>query len=203
MKKKILLLLLMVGPFVTGSVANAQGESRSSSVESENVQTKEEAKPIKPVNQADTVAPARGHSYIGSTTGHPMGRIMDVIGNDTIYILAETTAEFPGGMKKRNEYLSDVRYPEEAMLSGIQGIVYVEFVVRKDGSIDGFKVIRSAHPLLDKEALRVVSGMPGGWRPATMNGEYVNSYYEIPIKFQLSGPNDIYPRILRNKQKNK
>ncbi len=188
MKKKILLLLLMVGPFVAGLAANAKGGSRSSSVESMNVQPKEEAKPIKPVNQADTTAQSETHRkvLISSTIDHPKGKDMDIIDNDTIYILIETAAEFPGGKKKLSEYLhSELRYPEEAMLSAIQGIVYVEFVVRKNGSIDGFKVIRSVHPLLDKEALRVVSGMPGGWRPATMNGEYVNSYYKIPIKFQI------------------
>ena len=77
-----------------------------------------------------------------------------------------------------------LKYPQEAVIMGVQGIVTVEFVVETDGSVTGVKVVRGVDDDLDREAVRVVSSSPK-WRPATKNGEKVRVKYSLPIEFRL------------------
>jgi TonB family protein len=79
-----------------------------------------------------------------------------------------------------------IKYPEEAIKDGIQGRVFVTFVVRADGSIGDSKVARGVHPLLDKEAIRVVYEM-AKWKPGKQGGVAVDVSYTVPIQFTLSG----------------
>ncbi|MBQ9184372.1 MAG: TonB family protein [Bacteroidales bacterium] len=77
-----------------------------------------------------------------------------------------------------------LKYPDEAVQKGIQGRVSVEFVIDKDGSVVDAEVSKSAHPLLDAEALRVVLASPK-WKPAKVKGVTVRSSISIPIEFKL------------------
>lgn len=105
--------------------------------------------------------------------------------NDTVYNIVEVMPEFPGGMDKMANYLSDnIKYPEEAKDKGISGRVFLSFVIEKDGSVNEVKVMKSVDPLLDNEAVRVVKGMPK-WKPGTMKGKPVRVYYVLPISFKL------------------
>ena len=100
------------------------------------------------------------------------------------FVKVEKKAEFPGGHKKLMEYLKgNIKYPEKAMADSISGMVLVKFVVKKDGSVDDIRVIRSVDPLLDKEAIRVVKNMPK-WIPAQNAGRDVASYFMLPINFK-------------------
>ena len=104
---------------------------------------------------------------------------------NAIFDVVEQMPQFPGGPAALMEYLSkNVRYPEEAHKSGIQGRVLCSFVVEKDGSISDASVVKSVDPLLDEEALRVVNSMPN-WTPGTQNGEPVRVKYTIPLTFKL------------------
>lgn len=99
--------------------------------------------------------------------------------------VAEQMPSFPGGDRKLMEYLSEnIRYPEECEEICVQGRVIVSFIVEKDGSISNVKVAKSLDPLLDKEAVRVVSGMPK-WIPGRQNGVAVRVRYIIPVTFRL------------------
>ena len=99
--------------------------------------------------------------------------------------VAEQMPSFPGGDRKLMEYLSEnIRYPEECEEICVQGRVIVSFIVEKDGSISNVKVAKSLAPLLDKEAVRVVSGMPK-WIPGRQNGVAVRVKYIIPVTFRL------------------
>lgn len=92
---------------------------------------------------------------------------------------------FPGGMGKMYEYLQrTTKYPDMEFDAGIQGKVYVEFVVERDGSIDEVKVRRGVSPGLDREALRAVRSMPK-WEPGKMNGKPVKVRFTIPVDFKL------------------
>ena len=71
-----------------------------------------------------------------------------------------------------------------ALENGIQGKVFVEFVIEKDGSITNVRVLRSVDPSLDKEAIRVVSSMPK-WKPGKQRGKAVRVSYTVPINFKL------------------
>jgi len=93
--------------------------------------------------------------------------------------------EYPGGVQAlRNFLAATVKYPEEAVKKGIQGKVYVTFVVNKDGSVSDVKIARGVDPSLDTEALRVVKLLTN-WKPGRQKGEDVRVSYTVPIKFAL------------------
>ena len=101
--------------------------------------------------------------------------------------VVEQMPQFPGGMKELMTFLSEnVRYPEAAHKTGVQGRVIANFVVEKDGSITEAKIVKSVSPELDAEALRVINSMPN-WIPGRQNGEAVRVKYTIPVTFQLQG----------------
>lgn len=78
----------------------------------------------------------------------------------------------------------NIKYPAEAIAQGIQGRVLVQFVVSWEGKVRNIKVIRGVDPLLNKEAVRLVSIMPQ-WIPGQVKGEAVSSEFMIPIEFRL------------------
>lgn len=94
-------------------------------------------------------------------------------------------ASFVGGNDALKMWLvENIRYPEEAVEFGIEGKVYVSFVVSKDGLVKNVAVRKFADPLLDREALRVVKSMPR-WNPRIVGGKPVNSVFNLPISFKL------------------
>ena len=104
---------------------------------------------------------------------------------EKVFDVVEKMPEYPGGMEKLFEYLSqNICYPKEAMEKDIQGRVIVTFVVKKDGSISDACVVKSVDPLLDEEGLRVINAMPN-WTPGMQKGEPVNVKYTVPISFRL------------------
>ena len=104
---------------------------------------------------------------------------------ERVFDVVEQMPSFPGGQQKLMDYLSEnIRYPKELAEASIQGRVIVTFIVEKDGSISNVKVAKSLDPLLDKEAVRVVSGMPK-WIPGRQNGVAVRVRYIIPVTFRL------------------
>lgn len=105
--------------------------------------------------------------------------------NEKIYRNVETMPAFPGGKDALMNYLNkNIRYPAAAQMNKLQGKVVVLFVVDKTGRVKDPKVLRTAGPELDKEALRVISGMPL-WTPGKNNGENVSSFFTLPIIFKL------------------
>jgi TonB family protein len=102
-----------------------------------------------------------------------------------VFVVVEDSPVFPGGDEAKQKYLvQNITYPQEARKQGIQGTVYVTFVIDKDGSVTNSKVLRGVHPLLDAEALRVVNGMPA-WNPGKQQGKAVRVQFNMPIKFSL------------------
>ena len=92
---------------------------------------------------------------------------------------------YPGGETALYAFLKkETKYPEEAREQGITGKVFVQFIVEKDGSVDSVWVKRSAHPLLDAEAMRVVQ-RADGWNPVTQNDKPVRVQYMLPISFTM------------------
>ncbi len=103
-----------------------------------------------------------------------------------IFEVVEQQASFPGGDGALFRYLNDnLKYPAVAQENGVQGRVTVSFVVERDGSITDLKVERGVDPSLDREALRVVKGMPH-WIPGKQNGNTVRSRFRLPVTFRLS-----------------
>ena len=102
-----------------------------------------------------------------------------------VFGVVEQMPSFPGGDRKLMDYLKEhTRYPEESAETCVQGRVICTFIVEKDGSISNVKVAKSLDPLLDAEAVRVVSGMPK-WIPGKQNGVTYRVKYTIPVTFRL------------------
>ncbi|WP_297098242.1 energy transducer TonB [uncultured Draconibacterium sp.] len=107
-------------------------------------------------------------------------------GADAVFFIVEDMPEFPGGDEALRKYIANaLNYPEVAQKNGIQGKVYVSFVVEKDGSIGDAKIERGVDPSLDKEALRVVKALPM-WKPGKQRGKTVRVQYTVPINFALN-----------------
>lgn len=107
------------------------------------------------------------------------------VDSNRVYSFAQEQPEFPGGMSALIRYLqTEIHYPEQALEDSLQGKVYVEFTVMKDGAIADAKVRRGVHPLLDAEALRAVMAMPH-WVPGRLDGRLVKVRFTIPISFTL------------------
>lgn len=106
--------------------------------------------------------------------------------NDMVFDVVEVMPQFPGGQIAMLKYIMEnMKYPEQAMKEGIQGRVAVRFIVEKDGSISDVKPILSVHPLLNKEAVRVVESMPK-WTPGKQNGKPVRVRFNVPVMFKLN-----------------
>lgn len=113
---------------------------------------------------------------------------------DVVFEVVEVMPEFPnGGMPGFMKYLGkNVKYPIEAHANNIEGRVVVHFIVNKDGSISNVGLTRSVDPLLDKEAIRVISSMPK-WKPGMQRGKAVRVKYTVPVMFRLQGPKNAEP----------
>ena len=106
--------------------------------------------------------------------------------NDMVFDVVEVMPQFPGGQIAMLQYImKNMKYPEQAMKEGIQGRVAVRFIVEKDGSISDVKPVLSVHPLLNKEAVRVVKSMPK-WSPGKHNGKPVRVRFNLPVMFKLN-----------------
>ena len=104
---------------------------------------------------------------------------------DSIYNIVEVMPEFPGGMNKMAEFLSEnIKYPEKAKDNGVSGRVFISFVIEKDGSVSNIEVMKGIGGGCDDEAVRVVKAMPK-WKPGLMKGKPVRVHYVLPVNFQL------------------
>lgn len=114
---------------------------------------------------------------------------------DGAYYVPEVLPLFPGGQEKMMQYLStNIKYPKEALEQRIGGRVIIQFVIDAEGDLTAPKVVRGIHPLLDAEALRVVSEMPR-WTPGTVDGKAVPVIYNVPINFSLPAVPKTVPLI--------
>jgi protein TonB len=104
-----------------------------------------------------------------------------------VFLVVENAPAFPGGDGARMKFLQDnIKYPVMAKESGIQGTVYVTFVVERSGSVTDVKILRGIGGGCDEEAVRVVKNMPK-WEPGKQRGKPVRVQFNMPIKFTLSG----------------
>ena len=97
----------------------------------------------------------------------------------------DVEAEFPGGQEAMHAFIvENLQYPDVSLEMKEQGVVYVSFIVEKDGSLSDIVVVRGVSADLDREARRVVRLMPK-WTPAELKGKPVRSRYQLPLKFKL------------------
>ncbi len=99
--------------------------------------------------------------------------------------LAEVMPEYEGGLEAMMKFIQKkIRYPRAPRAIGIEGTVYVRFVVNGDGSISDVQVLRGVHPDYDREAVRVISMLPA-WKGGSHHGRPVSVRMVLPLKFDL------------------
>ena len=104
---------------------------------------------------------------------------------EKIHEMVDVLPEYPGGFEALMAYLnSETRYPKIAHENGIQGRVYVRFVVDSKGNITNVEVTKGVDASLDIEALRVINAMPQ-WKPGEHKRKKVSVYFTLPINFVL------------------
>ena len=117
---------------------------------------------------------------------------------DVVYTIVEDMPYFPGGEAALFKFLGEnIKYPKEAKDAEIEGVVYITFIVKKDGEVGGVKVLKGIGGGCDEEALRVVNMMPT-WKPGVQKGKPVDVQYNLPIRFKLNKPKDDKQENIKN-----
>ena len=103
-----------------------------------------------------------------------------------IWKVVQKMPSFPGGDSEMMKYLGNqLIYPKIPLNDGIQGTVFVTFVVNQDGSLSDIKLMYGVDKLLNQEAVRVVKKMPK-WNPGMQNGNPVRVQLTLPVKFKIN-----------------
>ena len=109
------------------------------------------------------------------------------------FVVVEEMPQFPGGDIALLKHIAEnTQYPKEAKENNIQGRVIIRFKIMDDGVVKDASVIKGVDPLLDSEALRVVSGLPS-FQPGKQGGVAVPVWYMVPITFALSDKSTAVP----------
>lgn len=119
--------------------------------------------------------------------------------SNMVFTVVEKSPQYRGGDAALLKYInSSIKYPDIALENGIQGRVYCEFIITKDGDVENCIVKRGVDPSLDNEALRIIRNMPK-WEPGTQKGNPVNVRFTVPITFKLDDKgNPAYTKISKN-----
>jgi len=119
-----------------------------------------------------------------STPSSPLAT--DTPESDSVYTVVDELPSFAGGNNGLMKYIIDKTvYPAEAKKMNIVGKVIVKFVVGKDCSVSQVELVNGINPLLDAEALRVVSSLPKFEKPGIKSGKAVPTQFLLPITFSL------------------
>ncbi|NMM48667.1 energy transducer TonB [Marinigracilibium pacificum] len=104
---------------------------------------------------------------------------------DKVHDFVEEQANFPGGQTEWMKYLQkNMKYPSNARRMGIEGKVYVQFIIDKSGELSDIKVVKGIGGGCDEEALRVIQNAPK-WNPGKQRGRAVKQRMTLPVFFQL------------------
>lgn len=107
------------------------------------------------------------------------------VAEDIPFVVVEKMPEFPGGMSALQTFLAKTtKYPRTAAETGIQGTVYMYFVVEKDGSVSSIKALRGLSGGCTEEAERVLALMPR-WKLGNQFGKPVRVSFTVPVMFKL------------------
>lgn len=111
---------------------------------------------------------------------------IEIKGEEKIPIFVEEMPSYRGGDAERQKFLADnIKYPPQAIETGIQGTVYVQFIVDSKGNITDVKMLRGIGGGCDDEAVRIVKMMPQ-WNPGKQNGKTVRVLYTMPVVFRIN-----------------
>ncbi|MFC0877867.1 energy transducer TonB [Saccharicrinis sp. FJH2] len=122
---------------------------------------------------------------------------------DIVFGGFERMASFPCGQDSMFKFIErNITYPEIAKTKLIQGTVYIQFCINRDGELKKIKVVKGTYDILNNEALRIVKKMPN-WNPAIKRGKPVCSNFMLPINFKLDSPSKRQIRKEKRRRKDK
>lgn len=148
---------------------NDDQSQQSSSIDLNQNITTTQNKPTNPITQVG--APNVGSNGIG------VGKV-----TPPLVPFPDKEAEYVGGYGEMQKNISqNFKYPEIDLQTGVQGVVYVNFVVELDGSISNINIERGLSSTLDREAKRIVKQFPN-WIPGEVQGEPVRTRVMLPIR---------------------
>ena len=105
--------------------------------------------------------------------------------DDAIFFVVEVQPEFPGGMDSMYAFIQkNLIYPEKAKAEGIEGRVFVSFIIEKDGSISNILIKRAIGGGCEEAVVEMIKNMPK-WKPGKQRGKPVRFQFTLPIKFEL------------------
>jgi len=105
--------------------------------------------------------------------------------DNRIFTIVEEQASFEGGNQAALQFMATkLKYPSRAQRMGVEGKVFCQFVVNRDGSLEDVKVLRGIGAGCDEEAVRVIKLLPP-WKPAKQRGRPVRSIHSLFVQFQL------------------
>ncbi len=131
-------------------------------------------------NEADFDASLDLDDRLDTNQGPPPGDDEEEEEEQEVFVVVENQPELIGGMKALNE---EVEYPDFARKAGIEGRVFVQFVVDEEGNVKNPKVTRGVHKLLNQEAMRAVKEMK--FKPGKQRGKAVKVQMSLPVTFRL------------------
>ncbi|WP_324673219.1 energy transducer TonB [Hymenobacter sp. GOD-10R] len=149
-----------------------------------------------------TVAACEKTSYTGAlpepqtasaTASAPIASPVSPVQKDTVFAYVQHMPEYPGGIPKLlADIVANTHYPSVAAEAGIEGKVFVGFIVEKDGTLSGVRLQHgmqeegtqaAAAKALNDEALRVINTLPNRWTPGKQGNRLVKVSYVVPISF--------------------
>ena len=172
-------------------IAAVEPQAKKAATEKLNiVDKKTQMEKLNDITQMRTVGD--GDAAAAATSGNDDGKAeqlqpvaVDMGDNPLNFRIVEQLPEFPGGMSAFVKWLSDnLRYPPIAQRQNIQGRVVITFIVNRDGTTSDLKIATPAHPMLNREAMRVARMMPK-WKPGIANNKPCRTMMAIPIEFKL------------------
>ena len=169
-------------PEETKVIEQDQDDSQSQTLTQENDPVSEKMKLTK-----DTKKEPKGtvKGELGIPKGPDMGTIVEIKLDNTIEEFPPVPINYIGGAAAMQLFISEeVRYPRESIEMGDQGIVYVSFVIEKDGSVSNIDIARGVTKKIDREAKRIVRSFPK-WKPAENAYGKVRTRVRLPIVFKL------------------
>ncbi|MDX2301230.1 MAG: TonB family protein [Microscillaceae bacterium] len=132
----------------------------------------------------ETIAKKSVYGEGSAETPPPAPPIVEEV-EEEIFLVVEEKPEPKGGFSAFYEFIGkNTMYPKMAQQNGIEGKVYVEFVIDKEGKLTDFKVVKGVGFGLDEEALRVL-GLAPQWKPGKQRGRPVKVKMTVPIVFKL------------------
>jgi len=180
----VILAASVVISLLQGQQAMAQSDQSKQSVEKTTVPTS--PKTVTPPQEPQKVKtkPPQATKPVKSEIKQVQKKTTDESGKE-VFVVVDDPPKFPGGDEARMKYMQQsIKYPDEARKKGVQGTVYITYVIEEDGQVSNVKVLRGIGSGCDEEALRVVKEMPK-WIPGKQNEKPVRVQFNMPIKFAL------------------